>query len=196
MSDDERYEIVREDVLQGFFAAVMSYDKSSDEYFESIIALYDRVNNEQQTYILNALGAVYPDGRNDPANVVQKALEFIDSSAVGINDKINAYVAMKQCTARESLWDFMTQGEYPTIFDQLFEGAGLYSQDTLTALANGFASTDKYDEVADFFNDGDRINAGKIYICFCGVFYIYFVYILFVNRNNKSKESNIGEYLC
>merc|ERR1712228_328587 len=145
----------------------LSFDVSNDNALNDMISLYSMVNIEQQTYILNAMSALYLSfDENKNSDLIDKALEFIMSDTVRDNMRINALVSMKVCTAREPLWNFLTSpnaSDNGTIFDSLLNGgSGLFSQEPLTKIGDSFASTTKYEEVSEFFNDPsyDRTNAG------------------------------------
>jgi aminopeptidase N len=156
--EDGRLAFVQEDVLQALIGGVLAFG-ANQATLNDIISLYDIVNIEQQTYILSALGAVY----EDPHKVlVTKALDFIMSPTVRSNMKVSALVSMKVCTAREPLWSYMSteDANNNTVFDSLFAGSGLFSQEPLTSLANVFASEAKHDEVKAFFANENRVNAG------------------------------------
>eukprot|EP01084_Bolivina_argentea_P085967 155396_1 len=157
--ENERIEFVSQDKLAALFAGVLSFDARAsvdvDRALEEMIALYDLVDVEQQSIILGAFAALYP---NDA--LVTRALDFILSDAVAANMKVSALSALKTCTARKPLWDYMTSGT-PTVFDTLFAAPGVFGQEALTALADGFGSVESYEAVAAFFEaDADRTNAG------------------------------------
>eukprot|EP00483_Globobulimina_turgida_P002637 UN02641 len=84
------------------------------------------------------------------------------SPTVRSNMKVNALVSMKVCTAREPLWSYMTTEDEDgnTVFDSLFASSGLFSQEPLSSLFDGFASEEKHDEVQFFFADENRVNVG------------------------------------
>merc|ERR1711971_726072 len=123
LSDDDdapSMDDIADDVFSAFIAGVLSYDTSRSATQSDVQALYIALgeeNIEKRTFILNALGAVYQSDA-----LVREAIEFVLSDVVRENLKVNALVAMKQCTARNPLWAYMTteDTEGQTPFDALF----------------------------------------------------------------------------
>jgi len=161
VSDDGRLGFISSDVLSAFFGGVLAYDPSNRRLLDEVLRLYPALNAEQQAAILRALGTVYLD---DSGTLVRAAIDFIVSDSVRTNVRVQALVALKQCTARAPLWERMTNGSAGnTLFDQLFTGSsGLFAQEPLTALANSFASTARFNDISAFFNEpnANRTNAG------------------------------------
>jgi len=161
ISADGRIDFVSEDVLEALIGGVLAFDTTNNRVLDEIERVYALVNAEQQSAILNALGALYVDSSGV---LVRDAIQFILSDAVRPSLRVHALGAFKTCTARETLWEYLTESDEggSTPFDELFTATSgvLYQQALLTSLADTFAATSKYDDISSFFDAANRTNEG------------------------------------
>jgi len=129
-------EILDRNILEQLLeAGLAKFDAKGDDelVFEEMIAIYSNANNEVQSMILGALGAVYKNAR-----LLQEGVQFVLSHSVRLNVKGHGMASLRRCYGRQLVWKdllkrsrgaprqvgmaatFATQGVYNLVYSYFF----------------------------------------------------------------------------
>lgn len=107
-------------------------DGSDEAMFNALLSIYGEANNEVQSMILGALGAVYERG-----DLLEAAVNFVLSHAVRLNVKGHGMASLRRCYGREHVW-----------MDLLRRSHGAPRQ---VGMASTFAKRSVYDAVYSYY---------------------------------------------